>query len=77
MHQNCCDWGSAQTTLGKLTAIQIPMMYIIMWLGTEKNGFEICEFTGRVGGLPGCVSDLTGNNLANFVCNYQKFSISE
>ena len=44
-------------------------------VGNGKNGFEICEFTGRVGGLP--VSDLTGNNLAYFVCNYQKFSIVE
>ena len=57
-----------QTTLGELTAIQISMMYIhICW--ERKNGFEICEFIGRVGGLPGCVSDLiTGNNLAYFVC---------
>ena len=28
-------------------------------------------------GLPGYVPDRTGNNLANFVCNYQKFSIFE
>ena len=36
-----------QTTLGELTAIQIPMMYVV---GNEKNEYEISEFTGRVGG---------------------------
>ena len=71
MHQNCCGWGSAPDhARGAYSDPDTHDVY--MWLGTEKNGFEICEFTGRVGGLP--VSDLTGNNLANFVCNYQKFS---
>ena len=35
------------TTLGELTAIQIPMMYVV---GNEKHGYEISEFSGLVGG---------------------------
>ena len=50
------------------------MMYVV---GNEKNGYEISEFTGRIGGADWLFPDLTGNNLANFVCNYQKFSIFE
>ena len=38
-----------QTTLGELTVIWIPMKYVV---GNEKkNGYEICEFTYRVGGM--------------------------
>ena len=58
---------------GSLQRSRYP--WCIYVVGNEKIGFEICELTGRVGGLPQWAvsrSDLTGNNLANFVCNYQK-----
>ena len=75
MHQIAAAGAPPQTPLGELTAIQMPMMYVV---GNEKNGYEISEFTGRVGGADWlCPRPYTGNNLANFVCNYQKFSIIE
>ena len=56
-----------QTTLGELTAIQIPVIYIYMWLGTKKLGSKFVSLLVKLVGCPsGCVSDLTGNILANF-----------
>ena len=68
-----------QTMPGKLTAIQIPiMMYTYMWFGTEKRVRNLWVYwSSSWGCLAMSQSDLTGNNLANFVCNYQKFSIFE
>ena len=57
-----------QTTLGGAYTDPDTHDVCIYVFGNGKNEFEICEFIGRVGGLPGCVSDLTGNNLADFVC---------
>ena len=63
-----------QTTLVKLTAIPMPMMYVV---GNEKTGTKFLSLLVKLVGLIGCVPDLTGNNLANFVCNYQKFPMFE
>ena len=42
-----------QTTLGDLTAIQIPMMYVV---GNQKNGYEKSLLIESVG-LLGCVPE--------------------
>ena len=88
LYSNICFLNSLKCT--KIAAAEAPLQYhargaysdpdthgVYYMVGNGKKGFEICEFTGRVGGLPGCVSDLTGDNLANLVCNYNKFSIFE
>ena len=68
MHKIADGWGYAPDhARGVYNRSRYP--WCIYVVGNGKYGFEISEFTGPVGGLPGCVSDLTGNNLANFVWN--------
>ena len=59
-----------QIPLGQLTALPQTPPVVMGWR------YEICEFTELLR-LPAVSQTLLGNNIYNFVCNYQKFSILE
>ena len=64
-------WGSAPDPAESAYSAPPEPLAVMGWR------YEICEFTEFLG-LPGCVPNLTiGNNICNFVCIYQKFSIFE
>ena len=50
-----------------------PDTHDVRGLKRKKTGTKFVSLLIELVGLPGWVPYLTGNNLANFVCNYQNY----